>query len=134
MPAITIEKALRKHNNKYYKSSIDSKTLNEFSEELNTFKNKVENAISNNESEEHLKNINNVFFKTIYKEAKYSINTDKRIDSSIKVDNQTQVIIETKKPSNKSEMVSDSKINVKALHEIIFYYLTETREIILKFI
>ena len=129
MPAITIEKALRKHNNKYYKSSIDSKTLNEFSEELNTFKNKVENAISNNESEEHLKNINNVFFKTIYKEAKYSINTDKRIDSSIKVDNQTQVIIETKKPSNKSEMVSDSKINVKALHEIIFYYLTETRDV-----
>ena len=129
MPAITIEKALRKYNSKYYKSSLDDNLLNDFWNVFTTYKRDIANAISNNESEEHLKNINNDFFKKIYKDSKYSINTDKRIDSSIKVDNQVQVIIETKKPSNKAEMITDKKINVKALHEVINYYLTETRDV-----
>lgn len=129
MPAITIEKALRKYNNKYYKSNLEDRVLSDFSKALAEFKGETAKAISNNESEEHLKNINNDFFKKLYSNSKYSINTDKRIDSSIKVDDQVQVIIETKKPSNKAEMITDRKINVKALHEIIYYYLTETRDV-----
>lgn len=53
----------------------------------------------------------------------------KRIDSTIKVDGKVQAIIETKKPTNKSEMVTENKINVKALHEILFYYMVETRDV-----
>ena len=129
MPAITIEKALRKYNSKFYKSSLDDNLLNEFWAAYTKYKHDINVAIGNNESEEHLKNINNDFIKKIYKDPKYSVNTDKRIDSSIKVDNHVRVIIETKKPSNKAEMITEKKLNVKALHEVINYYLVETRDV-----
>ena len=35
------------------------------------------------------------------------------------------VLIETKKPSNKTEMPSKDNINAKAMHELILYYLRE---------
>ena len=35
------------------------------------------------------------------------------------------VLIEAKKPSNKSEMISPDNLNAKAFHELILYYLRE---------
>ena len=35
------------------------------------------------------------------------------------------VIIETKKPGNKAEMISPDKPNAKALHELLHYYMQE---------
>ncbi|WP_404466873.1 Eco57I restriction-modification methylase domain-containing protein [Planococcus rifietoensis] len=47
------------------------------------------------------------------------IHTGKTAASSV------SVIIETKRPSNKTEMISQNNLNVKSLHELIFYYLEE---------
>lgn len=38
-------------------------------------------------------------------------------------------LLKLKNPTNKSEMVTENKINVKALHEILFYYMVETRDV-----
>lgn len=92
--------------------------------------NMTSKAILNNETEEHLKNITNDFLKvTFYQSDIYEINTDKRIDSVIKANGEIRVLIENKNPKNKGEMVSIDNVNVKALHEIILYYMTETRDI-----
>ena len=129
MSVISIDKALRRFDSKYYKSGLDDSLVNDFVNGLNEFKKDTQIAISNNESEEHLKKIVNDYIKTLYPDKRYSINTIKKIDSALKVNDKVQVIIETKKPSNKSEMASDKKINVKALHEVILYYLIETRDV-----
>ncbi len=90
---------------------------------------KVNNAIKQNEFEEHLKNITNQFLKSsLYYKDDYEINTEGRIDSVIKVNGKTQILIENKKPSNKNEMATDTDINVKALHELLFYYMKLTRD------
>ena len=68
--------------------------------------------------------ITNQFLKSsLYYKDDYEINTEGRIDSVIKVNGKTQILIENKKPSNKNEMATDTDINVKALHELLFYYL-----------
>ena len=55
----------------------------------------------------------------------------KRIDLAIytgnDVDSDVAVIIETKRPSNKPEFLSEDNINKKALQEI-FYFITATLE------
>ena len=90
---------------------------------------KVNNAIKQNEFEEHLKNITNQFLKSsLYYKDDYEINTEGRIDSVIKVNGKTQILIGNKKPSNKNEMATDTDINVKALHELLFYYMKLTRD------
>lgn len=90
---------------------------------------KVNNAIKQNEFGEHLKNITNQFLKSsLYYKDDYEINTEGRIDSVIKVNGKTQILIGNKKPSNKNEMATDTDINVKALHELLFYYMKLTRD------
>ncbi len=125
----TIEVALRKYDKRYFSYKINDEKLNVFLRNLAYYINMTHNAISNNESEEHIKNIINSFLKTMYSAEKYEINTGKRIDSTIKVNGKIQVMIEAKNPGNKNEMVSSQKINVKALHELLFYYMCETRDV-----
>jgi len=129
MAAITIEEALKKFDRRFYSYHVNQDRLSIFSENVKRYVDMTIKAIHENESEEHLKNITNSFLKAIYSAERYEINTDKRIDSTIKVDGKVQAIIETKKPTNKSEMVTENKINVKALHEILFYYMVETRDV-----
>jgi Alw26I/Eco31I/Esp3I family type II restriction m6 adenine DNA methyltransferase len=129
MAAITIEEALRKFDRRFYNYNINQNYLDIFSNNVNKYIEMTTKAIAANESEEHLKNLTNFFLKALYPSEHYVINTDKRIDSAIKVDGKVQAIIENKKPSNKSEMVTENNINVKALHEIIFYYMVETRDV-----
>ena len=129
MAAITIEEALKRFDRRFYNYHVNQDKLSIFSENVKRYVDMTIKAIHENESEEHLKNITNSFLKAIYSAERYEINTDKRIDSTIKVDGKVQAIIETKKPTNKSEMVTENKINVKALHEILFYYLVETRDV-----
>ena len=64
---------------------------------------KKNNAIKQNEFEEHLKNITNQFLKSsLYYKDDYEINTEGRIDSVIKVNGKTQILIGNKKPSIKN--------------------------------
>lgn len=130
MASITIEQMLKKYDKRYYSMPVSEDVLKRFESNLRYYIKTTQNAISINESEEHLKNLTNAFLKSsLYSAERYEINTDRRIDSTIKVDGKTFALIETKKPTNKSEMVTKDNVNVKALHEIIFYYMSLTRDV-----
>ncbi|MEX1191913.1 MAG: TaqI-like C-terminal specificity domain-containing protein [Brumimicrobium sp.] len=81
------------------------------------------------ESEEFHKNLVADFLKRTYYEPNYFINTKGRNDLVIhngsKAKDPVGVILEAKKPTNKSEMVSETKPNTKALQELVLYYLRE---------
>jgi adenine-specific DNA-methyltransferase len=81
------------------------------------------------ESEEFHKNLVSDFLKRTYFDPKHFINTKGRNDLVIyhgkDAKSRVGVIIETKKPTNKNEMVSADNLNKKAFHELILYYLRE---------
>lgn len=85
--------------------------------------------INEEESEEHLKNVISDFLKDTWYKELHEINTKDRKDLVIHTGKTTKesvgVILEVKKPSNKTEMISASKPNTKAMHELILYYLRE---------
>ncbi len=85
--------------------------------------------INESESEEYHKNIISKFLSDTYYAPNHYINTKGRTDLVIHngKDSSTTVgvLIETKKPSNKSEMPTKDNLNAKALQELILYYLRE---------
>jgi len=93
--------------------------LSQFKTKLDSYKMEINNVLDKDESEEHFKSIFNDFFKNAYN---YDVNTHKRIDSVIKIDDGIKVVIEVKRPQNTNEYISDTNINTKAFHEILLYY------------
>ena len=85
--------------------------------------------INEKESEEHHKYPVADFLKDTWYKDQYEINTKGRSDFVIHTGKTTKepvgVILEVKRPSNKGEMISVDKPNVKAMHELILYYLRE---------
>jgi adenine-specific DNA-methyltransferase len=85
--------------------------------------------INDKESEEFHKNLVTDFLKKTYYDPNHFVNTKGRNDLVIHNTNSASgavgVIIEAKKPSSKAEMLTQDKINVKAFHELVFYYLRE---------
>ena len=81
------------------------------------------------ESEEFHKNLVIDFLKKTYYDPNHFVNTKGRNDLVIhngdKAANTVGVIIEAKKPTNKSEMVTSGKLNAKAFQELVLYYLRE---------
>ncbi len=81
------------------------------------------------ESEEFHKNLVSDFLKDTYYKLNHFINTKGRNDLVIHNGPESKtsvgVIIEAKKPTNKSEMVSTTKLNAKAFQELVLYYLRE---------
>jgi adenine-specific DNA-methyltransferase len=81
------------------------------------------------ESEEFHKNLVIDFLKKTYYDPNHFINTKGRNDLVIhngdKAKSTVGVIIEAKKPTNKSEMVTTEKLNTKAFQELVLYYLRE---------
>lgn len=81
------------------------------------------------ESEEFHKNLVSDFLKDTYYKQNYFINTKGRNDLVIHNGNNAKttvgVIIEAKKPTNKSEMISAKRLNAKAFQELVLYYLRE---------
>nr|WP_039451660.1 TaqI-like C-terminal specificity domain-containing protein [Pedobacter glucosidilyticus] len=81
------------------------------------------------ESEEFHKNLVSDFLKDTYYKQNHFINTKGRNDLVIHngqhANSTVGVIIEAKKPTNKSEMVTTKKLNVKAFQELVLYYLRE---------
>ncbi len=119
---LTPEQALSKA---YLKSSIQQNQIDLFREQLqNLFA-----RIIKSESEENHKNLLADLLKiSLYKE-KYEINTRGRIDLVIQngksVKDVPGVLLEVKRQSNKSEMITQARPNSKALHELILYYIEE---------
>jgi adenine-specific DNA-methyltransferase len=86
-------------------------------------------AENKNEYEEHFKNLVSEFLKETFYRNKYEININKRKDLVIhngkSSSNSIGIIIEAKRPSNHTEMISINNPNCKALHELILYYFEE---------
>jgi len=101
-------------------------------EEVNDFKKnliQLLDRINDTESEEYHKNLVTYFLKQTYYEPNHYINTKDRSDLVIhNGENRASsvgVIIETKKPTNKWEMITTQNVNAKAFHELLLYYLRE---------
>lgn len=81
------------------------------------------------ESEEFHKNLVIDFLKKTYYEPNHFINTKGKNDLVIHngktAKTSVGVIIEAKKPTNKAEMITTKKLNVKAFQELVLYYLRE---------
>jgi len=81
------------------------------------------------ESEEFHKNLVSDFLKKTYYDPTHFINTKGRNDLVIhngqNANTTVGVIIEAKKPTNKTEMITAQKLNVKAFQELVLYYLRE---------
>lgn len=119
--------------NKAYLRTKQDKT------EINIFKSnlyRLLSSIDENETEEYHKNLIIEFLRQTYYKKDYFINTkghnDLVIHNESKPSSSVGIIIEVKKPNNRTEMLSlsrrssnDPKINVKAFHELLLYYLYE---------
>ena len=129
MSEISLQEALKKQDLRFYKKSIDSNIIEKFSENLNKYAENVNEAFKRGENEEYFKKLVNSFFENnFYAEDGYNINTKGNIDSAITKNGELLCMIETKTPQNKNEMLDRENINKKALHELIYYYLEETRD------
>src|SRR5690554_2225458 len=100
--------------------------------EIESFKTNLIHLLDNIndiESEEFHKNLIIEFLKKTYYDPAYFINTKGRNDLVIHndktADSTVGVIIETKSPSNNTEMVSNGNLNTKAFQELVLYYLRE---------
>lgn len=101
-------------------------------EQFEQFKEKLSALVgqinrSPDESEEHHKNHISDFLKFAF--PAYFINTNDRIDLVIhngkSPADPVGVIIEAKRPSGQAEMPSQDNLNVKAMQELVLYYLRE---------
>lgn len=86
-------------------------------------------GLDESESEEHNKNDLGDFLKNTFYHPRFYINTKDRTDLVIHNGSDSKsllgVLIEAKKPSNKTEMVRPDNLKTKAFHELILYYLRE---------
>lgn len=115
-------------NPSYRKHNPVKEEINNFIRHLHLCIDTIKFSDEQNESEEHIKEpIRNFLKNSFYKDN--LINTRENIDLAIylgkKADSNVGVLIETKKPSNRTEFPSLKNINKKALHELLLYYLKE---------
>ncbi|WP_071190018.1 TaqI-like C-terminal specificity domain-containing protein [Trichormus sp. NMC-1] len=106
--------------------------INPTRNDIDTFKNHLLNLIekiNESESEEFHKNLISDFLKTTYYSKNHFINTKGRNDLVIHngkdAKSSVGVILEVKKPSNKSEMLKVDNLNTKAFQELVLYFLRE---------
>lgn len=125
-----VSDALKAFDKRYAATRLSQDIAAKFENEIDLFQKQIKKAIENDSSEEYIKNLINKFLeRTFYPSPEFVINTYNNIDSAITKDDKLLVMIEAKRPSNKGEMVSENNINKKALWELIYYYLTATRDI-----
>ncbi|MEG2013735.1 MAG: Eco57I restriction-modification methylase domain-containing protein, partial [Anaerovoracaceae bacterium] len=130
MPQKNILEALKSFDEKYYTLRYTATAISAFGVAMKQYLFDIKQAIANNSSEEHIKNITNAFLKKqLYADDTFAINTENNIDSTIRFEGKLYALIEAKRPSNKNEMVTSDNINKKALWEIVYYYLSQTRNI-----
>jgi len=112
-------------NKAFLKASPNKTEIESFKSNLIVLLNRINDA----ESEEFHKNLVSDFLKDTYYKHGHFINTKGRNDLVIhngqNANSSVGVIIEAKKPTNKTEMMTTKKLNVKAFHELALYYLRE---------
>lgn len=115
-------------NSEYRRHKPKRSEVNNFRAELKNCLVSIKSAEEVNESEEFIKTLIATFLKnTFYVDN--LVNTKGRIDLAIytgkDLNSDVGVIIEAKKPSNKSEFISEENLNRKSLQELLLYYLRE---------
>jgi adenine-specific DNA-methyltransferase len=122
---LELYKPAKKINKGYLKQDLNRDQIDLFKMNLKT----MFTRINDTESEEHLKNIVSDFLKDTFYKHTNEINTKDRKDLVIHNDKTSAssvgVIIEVKRPGNKTEMISENRANAKAFHELLHYYLNE---------
>jgi adenine-specific DNA-methyltransferase len=112
-------------NKAYLKQSLKREQIELFKTNLA----RMFERIRSDEHEEHLKNIVSDFLKDTWYKQSNEINTSGRADLTIHNGTTSStsvgVLIEVKRPTNKSEMISPERPNTKALHELLHYYMQE---------
>ncbi len=115
------------------------KALNKAFLKVKTIRNEIElfkanligllDQIDETESEEFHKNLVSDFLKNTWYSATHFINTKGRNDlvihNALNAGSTVGVVIEAKKPTNKTEMLRTDSINTKAFQELVLYYLRE---------
>ncbi|HEY9704715.1 MAG TPA: hypothetical protein V6C58_19895, partial [Allocoleopsis sp.] len=122
MPLLNIKQSL---NKSFLKLPINRGDFDKFQCNLSQLFDKI----NPDESEEFLKNLIADFLKNTYYHPDYFINTKGRNDLVIHHGKNSKssvgVILETKKITNKTEMLKVDNLNTKALQELVFYFLKE---------
>lgn len=112
-------------NKAFLKQPVNRDDIDSFKTNLQVLLGKI----NENESEEHHKNFVRDFLKDTFYKSDYEINTKGRQDLVIHIgknaSDKVGVILETKKPTNKADMISAENPNKKALHELVLYFLRE---------
>lgn len=107
------------------KQEIAPETLSHFKQKLNTFLANIHEPSREGKQETDLRDFLN---DALYK-GKFYINKKETIDWAIHngtdAKSKVAVLIEVKKTAEKTDMFSEEKPNVKALHELVLYYLRE---------
>src|SRR5690606_25196405 len=101
-------------------------------EDLNKFKQNLINLLSHigdQHSEENVKIHLMDFLKNTFYHPDFLVSIKDRADFVIHLDKTSQspvgVLFEVKKPSNKAEMVTKENLNMRAMHELILYFLRD---------
>jgi len=131
---VTPKKAL---NKAYLKVRPLRSEMDLFKSNLITLLSKINEV----EREENQKNHIRDFLRDTYYKGINEINTKGTQDLVIHVDktdqSQVGVIIEAKRPSNRSEWIAGDRVNVKAMYELVLYYMRErvdTKNIDIKYL
>ncbi len=113
-------------NKAYYKQSLSREQIELFKKELQNLFDKIDDK----KAEDYHKTEIIKFLDNVYYRDKYQVNLNNRQDlaihHSINPNDNVAVILEFKRPSEKYDMVSIANANVKALQELVLYYLRET--------
>jgi type II restriction/modification system DNA methylase subunit YeeA len=112
-------------NTTYLKSKPLREDMERFKANLIT----MLDRINVEESEENAKKHISAFLEDTWYKNRHHINTKDRIDLVIHTgpepNSPAAVMIETKKPGNKQDMISESNLGAKSMHELVLYYLRE---------
>lgn len=110
-------------NKAYLKEKVNRANIDLFKKHLADFFEKINEQAD----EAHLKSLTQDLLNDSFYKGKFQINPIGRNDLVIHTgklpSDPIGVILEVKSLANKSEMISGSKPNAKAIHELILYYL-----------
>jgi adenine-specific DNA-methyltransferase len=116
----------------YQRLHIDREKIELFKENIKQSFQDITIADKKKESEEHYKAIVRDFLLDTYYKGNHSINTQGRNDLVIhngsNATSPVGIIIETKQPTNKAEMISAKNPNSKSFQQLITYFLKERFE------
>lgn len=115
-------------------ASIDRayRLISPLRKDIDLFKKNLQNLLSlidEKESEENVKGHLTDFLKTTFYHPDYLVATKGKADFVIHLGKDATtpvgVLFEVKRPSNKADMVTQTNLNTKAMHELILYFFRE---------